>query len=149
MSEFLKTVFGKFEFRVRKGYYYLEDGFWVNVEGDRVKIGITDYLQRTAGDAAFVEFSKKGSIAERRAEIGVLETAKASVSIISPVSGTIVDLNSVLDERPELVNSDPYGEGWLLILAPNHLDDDLKSLMSADDYFRLMIKKLESDHVGV
>jgi len=149
LSEFLRTVFGKFELRVRKGYYYVEDGFWVKVEGNRARFGITDYLQRTVGDAAFIELVKKGTRVEKQTEIGTLETAKAAISILSPVSGTVEEVNGMLDERPELVNSDPYGEGWFVILTPNSLENDLETLMTADDYFKLMLKKLETEHTTV
>jgi glycine cleavage system H protein len=147
LSEFLKTVFGKFELRVRKGYYYVEDGFWANVEDDKVRIGITDYFQRTLGDAAFVESGKKGSTVERGEQVGTLETAKAAVDVISPVSGIIEEANSLLNDRPELVNSDPYGEGWFAILKPSNIEADLKTLMNADDYFKLMLKKLQTEHI--
>lgn len=146
MSEYLQTVFDKFELRVRRGCYYTEDGLWANVQGSRVRVGVTDYLQRTGGDVAFVELVKEGSAIERQAEIGTLETAKTTVSLRSPVSGTIHEVNVVLSEKPELINSDPYGEGWLLILTPRNLDEDLKTLLGADGYFQLMLKKLEIDH---
>jgi len=148
LSEFLKTVFGKFELRVRKGYYYIEEGFWASVEDNKVKVGITDYLQRTLGDAAFVGFEKRGSTMEKGGEIGTLETAKAAVSVISPVSGVIEEVNGLLDERPELVNSDPYGEGWFAILKPSNIEADLKTLMTPDDYFKLMLKKLQIEHIA-
>ncbi len=148
MSEFLKTVFGKFELRVRKGYYYVEDGFWASVEDDKVRIGITDYFQRTLGDAAFVESEKKGSTLEKGGQVGTLETAKAAVSVISPVSGVIEEVNGLLDDKPELVNSDPYGEGWFAILKPRNIEADLKTLMNADEYFRLMLKKLQTEHIA-
>ena len=75
-----------------------------------------------------------------------METAKTTVSLLSPISGTIEQVNGALSEKPELVNSDPYGEGWLVILVPRNLEDDLKTLMSADEYFKLMLKKLETEH---
>jgi len=146
LSEYLQTVFDKFELRVRKGYYYTEDGLWASVEGGSVRVGVSDYAQRTGGDVAFVELVKQGSKVERGAEMGTLETAKTTVSLLSPISGTVDQINDRLAEKPELVNSDPYGEGWMVILVPHNLEDDLKALMSADDYFKLMLKKLETEH---
>ena len=146
MSEYLQTVFDKFELRVRKGYYYTEDGLWISMEEGRVRVGVSDYVQRTRGDVAFVEVVRQGSAVERQAEFGTLETAKTTVSLLSPISGTIEQVNGILSEKPELVNSDPYGEGWLVILAPGKLEDDLKTLMNADQYFELMLKKLETEH---
>lgn len=146
MTEYLQTVFDKFKLRVRKGYRYSEDGLWTSVENARVKVGVTDYLQRTGGDVAFVELTKKGSTVEKQTEFGTLETAKTTVSLLSPISGTVEEVNGELVEKPELVNSDPYGEGWLVILVPRNLENDLKTLMSADGYFELMLKKLGTEH---
>jgi glycine cleavage system H protein len=142
MSEYLQTVFDKFELRVRKGCSYSRDGIWVRVEDDAVRIGLSDYLQRTSGDVAFVETVKEGLSVEREAEIGNMETAKAVLSLSSPISGTVVSVNSLLSDKPELVNSDPYGEGWLAILKPRDLENDLKTLMSAEDYFDFMLGML-------
>ncbi len=145
LSEYLQTVFDKFELRVHKEYHYTEDGLWAKIEDGRVRVGASDYLQRTGGDVAFVEVIRQGSIVERQAEFGTVETAKTTVSLLSPISGTIEQINDMLSEKPELVNSDPYREGWLVILAPRNLEDDLKMLMSADQYFELMLRKLETE----
>ena len=146
MSEYLSTTFDKFELRVRKGYYYTEDGLWISMEEGRVRVGVSDYVQRTGGDVAFVELLKTGSTVERQREFGTLETAKTTVTLLSPMSGTVEEANGRLVEKPELVNSDPYGEGWLVTLAPRKLENELKTLMSADGYFELMLKKLETEH---
>ena len=146
MSEYLQTVFDKFELRVRKGYRYTEDGLWINLEGSRVRIGVSDYVQRTGGDVAFVELLKPGSAVVRHAKIGTLETAKTTVTLLSPMSGTLEEVNGMLSAKPELVNSDPYDEGWLVILTPHNLEDDLKTLMTAEEYFELMLKDLKTRH---
>ena len=146
MSEYLRTVFDKFELRVRKEYHYTEDGIWASVEEANVRIGLTDYTQRTGGDIAFVDLVKQGMTVERQAEIGTLETAKTTASLLSPISGTVEEVNGRLVNNPELVNSDPYGEGWLVTLLPRNFEGDLKTLMSAEAYFELMIKKLETGH---
>lgn len=138
-------MFEKFELRVRKTYQYTEDGLWANIEETAVRIGVTDYLQRTGGDVAFVDLAKSGSKVEKKAEIGALETAKTTISLLSPISGTVREVNAMLVEKPELINSDPYGEGWLAVLIPTNVED-LKGLMSADDYFELMLTKLEREH---
>jgi len=146
LSDYLQTVFDKFELRVRKGYCYTEDGLWISMEEGRVRVGVSDYVQRTGGDVAFVELLKPGSTVERQGEFGTLETAKTTVSLLSPMSGTVEEANGRLVEKPELVNSDPYGEGWLVTLAPRKLENELKTLMSADGYFELMLTKLETEH---
>lgn len=146
MSEYLQTTFDKFELRVRRGYYYTKDGVWASLEGARVRIGVSDYLQRIGGDVAFVELAEHGSIIERQKEIGVLETVKAAFSLPSPISGQVEEINPKILEKPELINSDPYGEGWLVSLKPVNLELDLKTLMRSEDYFQLMLKKLETEH---
>jgi len=145
LTEYLTTVFDKFELRVCKGYHYTEDGIWGSVEGTKVRVGVADYVQRTGGDVAFVDLVREGTAVERQAEIGTLETAKTTVSLHSPISGAVEQTNATLVGKPELVNSDPYGDGWLAILAPDRLEEDLKTLMSDEDYFRLMLKKLENE----
>jgi len=142
LSEYLQTVVDKFEFRVLKGYYYTRDDLWVSPEGAKVRIGVTDYLQRTVGDIGFVEISKPFSTVEKQAEIGTLETAKTTISLLSPIGGQIEEVNEKLAEKPELVNSDPYGEGWLALLTPHDSEDELKELLSAEDYFKLMLERL-------
>jgi len=146
LNEYLKTVFDKFELGVRKGYHYTEDGIWASVEGTRVRIGITDYVQRTGGDVAFVDLVKEGTAVEMQAEIGTLETAKTTISLHSPISGVVEQINAALIGKPDLVNSDPYGNGWLAVLVPSNLQDNMKALMNAEEYFQLMLKKLETEH---
>jgi len=146
LSEYLRTTFDKFELRVRKGFYYTKDDIWISRENDKVRVGISDYLQKTSGDVAFVELAKSGLTVERGGEFGTIESAKTTVALLSPISGRINETNSKLDGRPELVNSDPYGEGWLVIVAPRNLDDDLQPLLSAEDYYKLMLERLQSEH---
>ena len=144
MSEYLRTVFDKFELRVRKGFYYTKDDLWVNVENGRVKVGVSDYLQKTSGDVAFIEVSKPGFPVEKGREFGTMESAKTTVALLSPMSGRISEVNKVLDEKPELVNSDPYGEGWLIAITAPNLEDDRASMLTDEGYFKLMLEKLES-----
>jgi glycine cleavage system H protein len=142
LSEYLQAVVDKFEFRVRKGYSYTRNDLWVNPEGAKVRIGVTDYLQRTVGDIGFVEISKPSSTVEKQAEFGTLETAKTTISLLSPIGGQIREVNEKLAERPELVNTDPYGEGWLAIIVSHDPENELKRLLSAEDYFKLMLQRL-------
>lgn len=146
MSNYIQTVVDKFELRVRRSFFYTEDDLWAKVEGAKVRVGVTDYLQRTSGDVAFVEIIKKGLSVKRRAEFGTLETAKTTISLLSPISGKIEETNEKLVEKPELVNSDPYEEGWLAVLEPDDLENDLKTLMSDEEYFGLMVRKLKDQY---
>lgn len=145
MNDYLETRLDKFEFRVRKGYLYNAEDMWLSVEAQRVRVGVSDYLQRKGGDIAFVELAEPGSSIEKGAELGTMETAKTTVSLHSPVSGIIEEVNGVLAKRPELVNSDPYGERWPGIVTPAKLRNDLMTLLDANAYFKLMLTKLETE----
>lgn len=146
MNEYLRTTYDKFELRVRQGFYYTKDDLWVSVENGKARVGVSDYLQKTSGDVAFIEVAKPGSAVEKGKDLGTIESAKTTVPLPSPLSGTLEEANSKLTGNPELVNSDPYGEGWLVTLTPSNLEDDRISLLSADDYFKLMLEKLQSEH---
>ena len=146
MSEYLRTIFDKFELRVRIGFYYTRDDLWVSIENGKIRVGVSDYLQKTSGDVAFIEVPKPGSILEKGKEFGTMESAKTTVALLSPVSGKIDEANDNLAGKPELVNSDPYGEGWLVLITPHNLEDDRTSLSSAEDYYKLMLERLQSEH---
>lgn len=146
MSEYLRTIFDKFELQVRKGFYYTRDDLWVSVENGKAKVGVSDYLQKTSGDVAFVEVAKPGSTVERGKEFGTMESAKTTVELLSPLSGTLQEVNNNLSGKPELVNSDPYGDGWIVVISPLNLEGDRSSLLSAEEYYTLMLGKLQSEH---
>jgi len=146
LSEYLRTISDKFELRVRKGFYYTKDDLWASVENGKVRVGVSDYLQKTSGDVAFVELAKPGSTVEAGKEFGTIESAKTTVALLSPLSGRLDEANGNLTGKPELVNLDPYGDGWLVILTPSSLDGDLKALLSAGDYYKLMLEKLRTEH---
>ena len=146
MSEYLTTTFDKFELLVRKGFYYTKDDLWVSVENGKAKVGVSDFLQKTSGDLAFVEIAKPGSTVQKGKELGTMESAKTTLELLSPVSGKIDESNNKLTGKPELVNSDPYGEGWLVVITPGNLENDRKSLLNAENYYKLMLEKLQSEH---
>ena len=145
MSEYLRTIFDKFELRVRIGFYYTRDDLWVSIENGKIRVGVSDYLQKTSGDVAFIEVPKPGSILEKGKEFGTMESAKTTVALLSPVSGKIDEANDNLAGKPELVNSDPYGEGWLVVITTRNFEDDRTSMLSDEDYYKLMLEKLESE----
>ncbi len=131
---------------MRKGFYYTHDDLWVTIENGRAKVGVSDYLQKTSGDIAFIDVAKAGSTVEKGKELGTMESAKATIALLSPISGRVDKTNNDLEAKPELINSDTYGEGWLVILTPSNIDDDLRALLSADDYYKLMLQKLQTGH---
>lgn len=113
---------------------YTETHEWVRTEEDgSVTIGITDHAQEQLGDLVYVELPDEGRIVAGREEIAVVESVKAASDIYAPLAGEVSEVNEALSETPELVNSDPYGDGWLFKLVPTDAND-LESLMDAEHY---------------
>ena len=119
MPEYLETTVDKFVFRVAADRLYSCDGVWVLETSDagRVRLGLSDFVQQRSGDAAFVHLKPVGTRLAPGDEFGELETIKANLSLIAPLAGEIVEVNKDLDLNPENINEDPYGKGWLAVLA--------------------------------
>ena len=144
-EEYLETTVDKFVFRVKKGCYYNEDGVWVQVEDGLGRVGLSDFLQQSSGDVAFVEVNPPGTEIRQGEALGEIETIKITFDLLSPVSGVIREVNEAMEERPERVNEDPYGEGWVALLELTNLEEDVKNLHDADAYFVLMKAKAEEE----
>jgi len=112
---------------------YSKEHEWVRLDGDTATIGITHFAQEQLGDVVFVELPEKGATIRQFASLGVVESVKAASDIYSPISGEVVERNVKVIEKPELVNSAPYGDGWMIRVK---LADkgELQKLLSADDY---------------
>ena len=115
---------------------YTKEHEWARTEGDRVRVGITDFAQSRLGDVVFVELPKPGARISGLKTFGVVESVKAVSDLYAPVSGEVVEVNAALSGKPELVNQDPYGQGWMLVVKVNDLGE-LDALMTAVDYERL------------
>jgi glycine cleavage system H protein len=116
---------------------YTREHEWARVEGDRATVGITDYAQEALGDIVYVDLPAAGTAVSAGERFGEVESTKSVSDIYSPVSGTIVERNDDLDKSPEIINSDPYGRGWLVVVQvgdPSELD----GLMNADAYSSLV-----------
>lgn len=112
---------------------YTKDHEWISLEGDVATIGITDYAQRELGDIVYVEVDTIGKKLEAGEVFGTVEAVKTVSDLFLPVSGTITELNSALGNAPELVNNDPYGEGWMVKMTVTN-PADVESLMDAAAY---------------
>src|SRR5881275_2246852 len=112
---------------------YTKTHEWIRREGDNIRIGITDHAQAELTDVVFVELTKVGTEVDVQAPIAVVESVKAASDIYAPVKGTIVEANNALTNNPALINSDPFGEGWIFALKIDNADD-LKNLQSAAAY---------------
>jgi glycine cleavage system H protein len=112
---------------------YHKEHTWVKLSGKKVTIGITDYAQDALGDILYIDLPEVDTDVEANSEIGEIESTKATSSIISPVSGRVIEANEDLSESPEIINEDPYGKGWIAILE---IDDtsELDDLMDASEY---------------
>lgn len=144
-GEIYQIKVDKWTFRVPKGLFYNENDCWARIEGDTAKIGITDFLQNMATDIIFVEFKEVGNEIEQFDEIASFESVKTVLDLISPVSGTIKEVNRKLSERPDLVNQDPYGEGWFAVIKLKKFESDRENLLNAEDYFEVLKRKLETE----
>ncbi len=111
-------------------YRYHKEHTWVKVSGKKGTIGITDYAQDALGDIVYVDLPEVDSTAEANTEISEIESTKSTSSVISPVSGRIIEVNEELSESPEIINEDPYGKGWIAVIElenPSEVDDLLES----------------------
>jgi glycine cleavage system H protein len=144
-EQYLSVTVDKFVFALKKGYLYDEQGIWVAVEDGLARVGVTDYLQQSSGDVAFVNLLEPETEVRRGEELGSIETIKADVGINSPVSGVIQERNEELDVRPELINEEPYGEGWLVLIEMTDLENDPKKLLTAEEYLPLMKSQAEEE----
>lgn len=143
--EFMEVTYDKFVFTARKDCLYHPDEYWLREEGGLLVMGLTDYQQKTAGDVAFMELPEAGLQVARGDELGAMETIKTTVTLVAPVSGTVREVNAALDDDPQGVNADPYGEGWLLKLEPNRWAEEKADLLAVEDYFPRMEEKIKQE----
>ena len=112
---------------------YTADHEWAKLDGDILTIGITDFAQSKLGDIIFVEFPDLNTTVSAKDSIGTLEAVKTVADIYSPISGKITDLNNQLEDTPELINEDPYNEGWILKIKIND-KNEYNSLLTNNEY---------------
>ncbi len=112
---------------------YTKDHEWISMEGDVATIGITDFAQHELGDIVYIEIETKGKALEAETVFGTVEAVKTVSDLFLPVSGTITEVNPLLDTEPEKVNTDPYGDGWMVKMKVDNVED-VNNLMDADAY---------------
>jgi glycine cleavage system H protein len=116
-------------YEVPEGLYFSKDFGWVKIEGDKIRMGITDYAQKSLREIVYAELPSVGTEVKQNEPFGTLESVKAVSDLISAVSGTIEEVNDEVQSKPELLNEDPYGKGWLLVVKPANLQAELVNLM--------------------
>jgi len=116
-------------YEVPEGLHYSKEWMWVKIENGKARIGITDYAQKQLREIVFVELPSAGGTVKANEPFGSVESVKAVSDLVSPLSGTIEQANQEVTSKPELLNEDPYGKGWLLVITPSNLDAELVALM--------------------
>lgn len=116
-----------------KDLKYTTDHEWVRVQGDRVWVGITEYAQKELGDVVFIDLPSIGDKVSAKSVMGTIESVKAVSEVFAPISGEIMETNDDLEHSPELINQDPYGKGWIVVIEPSN-PKELNDLMSPSAY---------------
>jgi glycine cleavage system H protein len=138
-----------------KGYnmpdelYYNQDHSWARVDGTKVTVGMTDFFQQEAGDIVFVDLPEEEDEVSQGEICGKIQSRKWIGNLVAPISGEIVEINEDLEDEPELINSDPYGKGWILVIeAGDDLESELENLIQGDalvSFLEEEIKKAEEE----
>jgi len=123
---------------VPDGLYYTKEHEWVRVEGDKCRVGVTDYAQNSLHEIVYVELPKVGAQVVQMQSLGTVESVKAVADVYSPLAGEVLEVNNTLSDAPELVNKTPYSDGWITIIRPADMKKDLETLMSPQAYKDLL-----------
>lgn len=145
MTEYLQTSVDKFTFKVATDRYYNAEGIWAKQEGPCVRIGLSDFLQQRSGDIAFAEVNPEGTMLAFGDEVAVIETIKVNISLSSPVSGKILEVNPDMETVPEVINQDPFERGWIAVVEASDWEADQTRLLDAQAYFAKMKKEAEEE----
>jgi glycine cleavage system H protein len=120
---------------------YTKDHEWARAEGDRIRVGVTDYAQDALGDVVYVDLPEVGASVSAGQALGEIESTKSVSDVMSPVSGTVAERNQLVEDRPELVNEQPFGEGWLVVLEPAD-SSELGALLD-DAAYQAFVREVE------
>ena len=116
---------------------YTDEHEWIRLEGETAYVGITDYAQEQLGDIVFVDIATEGETLEKGEVFGTIEVVKTVSDLFLPIGGEVLEVNPALEEHPELVNEDPYGEGWLIKLKPTDVSE-MDGLLDAEAYKKII-----------
>ena len=128
------------DYEIKEGYYYTKKHEWAAVDGDSLKVGISDFAQQALGEITFIDIKtetgpvKEGVSLKSGDKYAEVESHKAVEDVFSPVSGSVVEVNEALMDAPNTINEDPYGEGWILKLKPSSIADATKALLDSEAY---------------
>lgn len=123
------------EYEIPEDLYYTEEHEWLKVlEDGIVLVGITDYAQKSLHEVVYVELPNLGDTVKQTEVFGAVESVKAVSDLYSPVSGVVEEVNEEIIDSPEFINSDPYGKGWIVKIKPKNLEEEMETLINADQY---------------
>ena len=145
MPQYLEVTVDKFTFRVAADRWYTREGVWALPEADRVRVGLSDFLQQRSGDIAFAEIKPIGTTLAAGDEVAAIETIKVNVILGSPINGNVIEVNPALEAAPEAINQDPYGAGWLAVIAASDWETDRSRLLDATAYFEVVKREAEEE----
>ena len=145
MPQHLETTVDKFTFKVATDRFYTREGVWALAIGNQVRIGLSDFLQQRSGDIAFAEIKPSGTDLSIGDEVASIETIKVNVALSAPVNGIVIEVNPAMETAPEAINQDPYGAGWLAVIAATDWDTDLAQLLDPQTYFAVMKAEAEEE----
>ena len=118
-----------------EGLEYHKEHTWAKIEGNKATVGITDYAQEALGDIVYIDLPEKGSAVSAGESMSEIESTKATSPVISPVTGTITEVNTALEDEPEIINPDPYGKGWIAIVEISE-ETELLDAASYDEFLK-------------
>jgi glycine cleavage system H protein len=116
-------------YEVPEGLYYSKDFAWIKIEGDKVRMGVTDYAQKSLREIVYAELPATGTVLKQGEPYGTVESVKAVSDLVAAISGMIEEVNEEVKSKPETLNEDPYEKGWLVIMKPTNLQAELANLM--------------------
>ena len=119
-------------YEVPEGLYYSKEWIWIKVENGKVRIGITDYAQKQLNEVVFAELPNVGDEVVKGEPFGTVESVKSVSDLVAPVSGKISEVNKKVSDNPGALNEDPYDKGWIIVVSPTNLEDDLRTLMNLE-----------------
>ena len=122
------------DFEIPDGLRYTKEHEWSMLDSEKCRIGVTDYAQKSLHEVVYVDLPQLGKMLKQGESFGTVESVKAVSELYSPVSGEIVERNEKLVQSPELVNQEPYGAGWVVVVKPSRLEEDSKTLLHAESY---------------
>jgi len=141
----LEIKVDKWTFRVPKDRFYNENDCWAKLDGNIAAVGITEFLQNMVGDVIYVQLPALGTVVGQFDETGSFESVKSVLDLLSPVSGVVREINEQLQQKPELVNQDPYERGWFVKIEVKDFEADKENLLGPDAYFEVMKRKIEAE----